>query len=314
MKPNIIGVVFSRDRAMQLDGTLRSFLLHCMDAYKVEITVIYKASSIPHKIQYERLQNYYSKFNVDFMEEDSFRNDLIQLLNGFVHICQTFWLCINMLRTVPLMGVLDEVIHKYNHKKYVLLLVDDNLFVRDFSLDTAINAISKHSDAIGFSLRLGKNIKLCYTSNSHQSIPPFEELTSDIIKFNWTSAIGDFAYPLEVSSSIYRIHDILPFLNYWRFNNPNTLETVLAGKTRFFTRRQPFLLCYSKSVTFCNPINKVQNGVSNRAGSRTDYSAENLMRMFDQGYRIDVEKLTHFIPNSCHQEVEIPIFSCQTTD
>lgn len=311
MKYKIIGVVFSRDRAMQIDGALRSFFSHCIDAYKIEFTVIYKATSIFHKVQYNQLAKDYAKYKVKFVEESRFRHDLIKLLNKFSNSCQTLWLCLNLIRTLPFMGFLNKVIHNYNHKQYVMFLVDDNLFVRDFSIRTVIDSLAQNPDCLCFSLRLGKNIDFCYPTSSPQSIPPFVELADDVLKFNWTSSINDFAYPLEVSSSIYRIRDILPFLNYWSFNNPNTLETVLAGKKRFFARRQPCLLCYSKSVTFSNPINKVQHSVPNCAGDRIDYSAENLLQMFDQGYRIDVTKYINFVPKSCHQEVELVMVPCQ---
>ena len=52
---DLVGLVFSRDRAMQLDATLRSFLLHCMDGDQAQITVLYQASSPLHARQYAEL-------------------------------------------------------------------------------------------------------------------------------------------------------------------------------------------------------------------------------------------------------------------
>jgi hypothetical protein len=44
--PPLLGIVFSRDRAMQLDATLRSFHLHCRDAEASTLHIIYKTTNI----------------------------------------------------------------------------------------------------------------------------------------------------------------------------------------------------------------------------------------------------------------------------
>jgi hypothetical protein len=64
-------------------------------------------------------------------------------------------------------------------------------------------------------------------------------------------------------------------------------------------------LCYENSVTFCNPINKVQTVATNRAGSVVEYSSDHLAQLFESGYRIKVEAYTGFVPNACHQEVAL---------
>ena len=51
---SIIGLVFSKDRALQLQATIESFLLHCSE--DVEICVLYKATNELHQEQYENLQ------------------------------------------------------------------------------------------------------------------------------------------------------------------------------------------------------------------------------------------------------------------
>ena len=52
----IIGLIFSKDRAMQLDGTLRSFYMHCKDAQSTDLTVIYKTSNALHDKLYDALK------------------------------------------------------------------------------------------------------------------------------------------------------------------------------------------------------------------------------------------------------------------
>jgi len=46
-------LVFSRDRAMQLDATLRSFFLHCEDPERADVMVLYRATTPTHAEQYD---------------------------------------------------------------------------------------------------------------------------------------------------------------------------------------------------------------------------------------------------------------------
>jgi hypothetical protein len=188
---------------------------------------------------------------------------------------------------------------------FILFLVDDNLFIKDFRLKDAIPALQEHTDSISFSLRLGRNTTYCYAHAVPQPLPPFTAVRTNILKFNWITASNDFNYPLEVSSSVYRLKDIIPFIIHFGFTNPNYLESGMSSRWRQFTSTLPSMLCFETSVTFCNPINMVQTVSANRTGTSQSYSAEELAKKFDQGSRIDVAAYTGFTPNACHQEVDL---------
>ena len=49
----------------------------------------------------------------------------------------------------------------------------------------------------------------------------------------------------------------------------------------------------------------IQDENDNRFGIRFNYSCEKLAQLFDEGYRIDVNSYNNFMPNACHQEVEL---------
>jgi glycosyltransferase involved in cell wall biosynthesis len=141
-------------------------------------------------------------------------------------------------------------------------------------------------------------------------LPEFQIINNNILKYNWTNGEYDFGYPLEVSSSVYRTSEILPFINQFPFYNPNSLEAFMADNSIMFKDRKPYLLCYPSSVTFCAPLNKVQNTAKeNRASSRTSYNPDNLSKLFSDGHRIDVNAYNLFLPNACHKEVELKLVS-----
>lgn len=304
MELTILGIVFSRDRAMQLNGTLQSLFLHCKDADEMQLFVIYKTTSRLHAQQYSQLANEYDR--VGFIRERDFRQNVLELL--VTHASERpSGVCRWSIRLGPMLGRLNKLCFPTDRPSYVLFLVDDNMFVRDFSLREVQAMLEAYPKALGFSLRLGTNTTHCYPVDKPQAVPPVTYLGSGVIMLDWT-ATGDsgcdFGYPLEVSSSVYRVSELLPFLNRLPFRNPNTLEGQMATSAHKF-RSNPHLLCYERSVAFAIPLNRVQTVYDNRAATIPDYSVERLAKMFEDGHRINVKAYCEFVPNACHQEVEL---------
>lgn len=262
-------IIFSKDRPMQLDACINSLLLNISEVEDINICVLYKTSNQDFEASYMTIISEYPQ--VEFVKEKNFKYDLL-----------------NILRNTD----------------YIMFCVDDTIFVNPFSLNEIENLLSEESDSIGFSLRLGENTTYCYPLDKNQNLPPFEFVRQNVLKFNWTNAELDFGYPLELSSSIYRTDDIYKLLEQMDYTNPNTLEAEMDLKKNIFIKK-PYLLCYSKSVSFSVPINIVQTSWKNRASTKKEYSAENLLRLFEEGYRIDISKFQGFVPNACHQEVNL---------
>ena len=264
----IVGLLFSKDRAMQLDATVRSLAVHCGDMQEIDVKVIFVASTIGNEQQYQELATTYS--DIEFIKQVDFESQVLSSMVGY---------------------------------EYVLFLVDDNIFVGSFSVNDIIGTLKDNPDALGFSLRLGTNTTYCYPLRVDQQLPLFTKIDHEFLKFDWTSAQYDFGYPLEVSSSIFRVGDMMTLLQD-HFTNPNTLEAYLDSQKIVFYHK-PFLLCNVYSCAFSNPINKVQNTFNNRTGEVFSYSIDNLKEMFIRGHRIDVAEYSGFIPNACHQEVKL---------
>ena len=207
-----------------------------------------------------------------------------------------------------------------------MFLVDDNIFTNHFDLSQIKSLLEYNLDAIGFSLRLGKNTKHCYPLNRKQEIPEaighnyvinfssfyeimergfLPEANFHIFAFDWSKSQLDFKYALEISSSIYRIKDIRALLENLKYKNPNELESQLyANLWQFYSK--PKLLSYYRSVAFCAPMNKVQDVArNNRFSDINIYSEKSMLTMYKNGFRIDWKKFSGFISNGCHQEVEL---------
>jgi len=268
---DLVGLIFSKDRVMQLRATIESFLLHCKDSNDVRLTVLYKASTPLHQHQYDDLKNCFG--GITFIEEEDFKRQTLAAIKG---------------------------------SQYILFMVDDNIFTRDFSIRDAMDSLQRETDAIGFSLRLGENTSYCYMADTKQRQPQFQKVTDSIMKYDWTRAEHDYGYPLEVSSSIYRSQQIADFLSGLDFENPNTMESQMLDENKQFKQNHPKLLCYRTSVTFCNPLNKVQKVYpQTRCGTDKRYTDERLAEIYQQGMVVDASKYADFVSNGVHQETEL---------
>lgn len=289
MSIDIIGIVFSKDRAMQLDATLKSFYLNCLDPQQVRLKVLYSASSELALNQYKKLQTEIP--GVDFILQGDFKADLCSMLG----IPASWW-----QRIAIKLGIFRKIA-----SPYIIFLVDDNIFVRNFQLSDIINALKKEKKSLGFAMQLGVNLNYCYPLDIQIKFPLHEYVFGDIIKYRWVEAGPGLNYPLEVSSSVYRWKEIAPMVAWLGFSSPNTLESQMVAKSGSHRRSHPDLLCYKQSVTFCNPINKVQSIYNNRSGGNLKYSSDTLAHLYENGVRINTVAYQGLKPISCHQEAEL---------
>jgi hypothetical protein len=298
----ISGLVFSKDRAMQLDGMLRSFFRWCAEPDLANLTVLYATSGSRFHDQYRELEREHQG-RVHFVEETDFRTQVLGFIGTTAKARRTssFGSWFSRRSRAPE----GKDIAQVGPPSHILFLVDDTLFVRRFSLRVAAQALDNNHDALGFSFRLGTNTVNSYVFRRSQNLPSFEHLPDGVKKYRWPHGDGDFAYPLELSSSFYCRETIVPLVLGLEFSHPNSLESQLSVNAGRLRRRFPFLLCWDSSVAFSAPVNRVQEVFENRSGGEAELSVGSLADMFDSGKRLNFEAFEGFIPNACHQEVSL---------
>ena len=258
MKENVT-VVFSKNRGMQLNLCLETIFRNCDDiAKKTDIYVLYKADEeyIPG---YDILKNRYKQ--VIFVEEKDFKQDLLDIVSS---------------------------------KKHVLFFVDDNVVTGKFLFSDIEKGLENNPDVLGVSLRLGKNTTNCFSYNKEQNVPNMEK-SGYFMKFNWQKAELDFNYPIELSSSVFRVEDIIDILENCSYNSPNFLEQAMSES---YIKDKPYLLCYEKSVSFCFPINRVQDSHPNRSAN---VDIADLNKIFLDGWHIRAENFYEHISTGAHE-------------
>jgi len=266
---DIVTVVFSYNRPLQLDLLLKSLKLHCENYDDLDINVLYKADTVGIISDYKQcsMENGYAKF----IEESNFQYDLGMIFSDY---------------------------------KYVMFLTDDSIFTTGFNTNDATNLFESNEKVLGFSLRLGQSLDYCYSLSKPQSVPT-HAVDENIMLWDWREAESDWNYPLEVSSSIYRMSTIYRVQDGCAFENPNFLEFFMDQYKKTLVERCPMMACYKTPVAFSAPINKVSKGNNNNQGEKEENSIKILLEKYEDGMRINPEKFIGYKTHAVHEEVDI---------
>lgn len=227
---NSIGcIVFSMDRALQLDALLRSFFLN--KEGDCPIRVIYKTSNQKHQKAYDEIaKRYEHRVVMQSENKRSFKDVLLEAL------CE-----------------LDV--------GKIFFLVDDIIFTEkvDFTMLSSVDT-SKYI----FSLRMGNHLNFSYVVNQPQSLPLFID-DKNYLYWHWNMGELDWNYPLSVDGHIFNKREIMAMANHFDFKAPNSFEGVLQNEKDLFQQR--IGMSYKKARIVNNPCNKVQSEVANLHGT-----------------------------------------------
>jgi hypothetical protein len=305
-------IVFSKDRAFQLEACLRSLLAQCQDVNEVPIRVLWTVSNSNHRQSYAILCILFAyRPNIEFMEESSFRSDLMVVWGGVV---RNSWRGHVVRRAAKLSGSwARKLIQPFmsllvRPAPVVLYVVDDSIFLRSFCFSECAKRLLAMEDALAFSLRLGRGLTRFYMGDRDQEVPKFTPVEEDsgIYQFRWADADGDFGYPLEISSSLLKSKLILSRLLRKDWRSPNTLEMTLAGMAGRYRKKHPLLLTFQDPRAVSVPLNIVQQDFTdNRHGGQKRYDADSLCGLFLKGIRADLSGLDQIKPASVHAEIDL---------
>lgn len=260
---SINGIVFSKNRPMQLHALLNSYYKyienHC------PLVVLYKSTNADYDDAYKKVQLFHAKRNITFKKECNFRDDLTDCL---------------------LINIFGKV----------FFLVDDIIFVRKFDL-RKLSTIS--CNFFIPSMRLGKNIVYSYMTDKKFHLPPMIESKKKNVLY-WPQWLGKeyWNYPFSVDGNIYAVKELLFLIGHIKFSNPNSFESNM-NKYRFIMRLK-FGVCFYRSVLFNDPINTVRSKMLNKSGS---ISSDSLLNKFNEGYEIDIRPYDNIKNNSSHYEI-----------
>lgn len=265
-------IVFSKDRACQLDMLLRSIDCFAGDLYS-KVHVIYCWTGKEYEDGYGLLKERVDR--VIWHDESG---------KGFDTVLRS---CLESVES-----------------EHVGFLVDDAFFFQAVEREDVRRAFDEANADI-FSVRLGKNIIVqdLYSSHYLIDIPQFDASVEGVLFWEWNSLrpYTDFAYPASLDGNVFRTEIVVERLRQLPFlMNPNVFEAWLAGAPQILGSR---MACLPHSALITCPINRVQDTYDNPAGRFYGKTVEDLNRMFLQGYGLSYESGPLQFVVSCKQEL-----------
>lgn len=257
-------IIFSKDRAAQLDLLIRS-IKQFFDAWQAfKWNVLYTCSNESFFRGYQLTMSKHPEFN--YIREYDFKKQLVGMIN----------------KTMPC----------------TLFFVDDNVFKRSFSVKSReFRYFDEYNDknVLSLTLRLGLNTTQCYTQRRESTLPIF--MSTDPHTWAWKAAEGpEWCYPMSVDGGFFHTEDILPKIENLSYQNPNTFEGILANNPI----DKPLMVCFDQSVVMNVPANKVQTANANECGSiPAGYLNDNYL----QGKQLSINNFVGYINKAPHEEV-----------
>lgn len=222
-------LIFSKDRACQLDLLLRSLKHRFREWQEASITVLYTYSNADLGRGYELVRAEHPKFE--------YRCELETAA------------CFRELT----LGVIGR-------NEHLAFLVDDDVFRADFTTDCVeYEMFASDPQIMCLSLRLDPNMDYCYPRNRPMRAPRF----AGALRWEWRAAEHDWGYPMSLDGHVFRSAEIVPLIRSIEFHDPNSLEAALANSPL----GNPEMICFARSKLVNLPINRVQDTVRNRHGS-----------------------------------------------
>lgn len=254
-------VVFSKDRAMQLDSLLRSVKDHCTGIDRVAILA--SASSNLHEDTYIKL--------------------------GEEHIDRQGW-TLTMELGDPLGGMVSDVVEGEAFvPAYTALAVDDQLFYAPADFKIAAETLDEHNGFV-WSWRLG------YDPEFTEECPCLVSLREHWLTTSFTAS-PDYSYLFHSDGALYKTanytHMLDRFLLDWRTGKytPNDLEAAVAGKrSRWAVSTGPHL-GPMKPTCITWQLNRVQTRYGSPAAEIEQTRLNYLALAYLDGRRVDNEKL-----------------------
>ena len=255
----IVVIIFSFDRAMQLDALLQSFYQNIkLDQVEVKMVVLYRSSNDLFEAGYTMIKEKYINHGIFFINElMGERKSSLRLLFFPRNLYR--WLKYPTFRQsleMPQFKIALEKSLRDIESDNVMFLTDDSLFYAEATICSDLfSSFYKRPDLNFFSLRHGRNIK-----NTPTRMNKYGDY------YRWTRNDTDcdsvWSYPFSVDGHIYNKENLLNLIKDILYANPNTFEGCIADH---INRDSCFLhgFCFEKSILASFPINKVQNEADN---------------------------------------------------
>ena len=265
---NISAMIFSKNRPLQLFALLESMVKNS-DFDPGSCFVLYKADE-KYFTPYMEVWSYFP--DVNFVAEWNFKTQVEEFV--------------------------------FNAKPNICFFTDDDVFKNKVSIAKCLQTLNNDPGAVAFSLRLGKHLNFCYSTQRPQSLPDFKSCGHGVVSWNYKNKDWDWNYPLSVDGHIFRRDYFLEVLKQTNPNwhSPNTFEGLLSHLHPSLNKE--IMYCLEDSVVFNIPHNKVQAEVNNVFGGGSE---DDLLGLWENNKKIDISTFQGIKNISAHQLVDLQV-------
>lgn len=273
---SLIVVVFSFNRALQLEYTLRK-LRENLICTQMEVAVVYHTRGAKHALAYNRLRANCSAIAFHKIgAAGSFWQDifprLFNIRNVYRYVKYPF-----LRKNRDNFKELTEHIIMKSACGYVMFMTDDMVtFARQPVTQEVFALIAANPLQTSFR---------CYVGRNHHNAPSGLEQHGSFLKWNYydPNMSNSWAYPFAVDGTIYDKRALMSVMRPAFYHIPTTLESNIVSNVR---ARGLFSIgyCPLESSMVGVVLNKVQKLSANRAGN---FDVDLLNEKFLDGYRME---------------------------
>lgn len=262
-------IVYSKDRAMQLD-----LLLHSYDKYfknKGAMVVIFNYSNEEFKKGYTKItEKWGDQYNLLLLDENA------PTVSGVK------W-------TFKQLLIYSLTYLQANKLPYFLGLCDDDVFIKECDISDEMLYELESEEVNAISLKSGLNITHHYPNIVVPQPQNFIQ-TEPYLKWNWKTQPRptDWGYPTCINSYVYNIDYYLSLLQKIEFNHPTVLEATCNTIRPFF---RPIMVGMTQTCVLNIPCNRLQTVNDTPFGTEYAFTTKELNDKWLEGKIINTDNI-----------------------
>lgn len=199
-------LIFSENNPARLRLLLQSIQKHDIQK-NVSLNVIHRSLNSDYEPLYEKLKTEFANLNINWTGYSNFKEMVLKLAQ--------------------------------NNSDYTMFLKDDNVFYSSVDFEQINQTFIKFGEEIiSFSLKLGKNTKICRAMNTANTLFGEKEIIDgNVISWNWQKHFLDYSNPFS-DGSIFRTKELLKMLKQVHFNNIEEIEENMSEVFEFYPKSE----------------------------------------------------------------------------
>lgn len=198
-------IIFSENNPARLRILLQSIKKNYVNDFNFNI--LHRSFNSDYEPLYENLKTEFSDLNINWTGYSNFKEAVLRLLQ--------------------------------NNSELSMFLRDDDIFYNSEDFKSINTIMESEQNSLCFSLRLGKNTKLCRNMNTANNLVG-ETLINEgkSMKWDWSKHYLDYAFPFSTEGHVFRTRELLKMLKQIAFENPDQIEENLSEVFEFFPRNE----------------------------------------------------------------------------